>query len=345
MVQTCTLASFKGELVSHCLASASTDLSIETRSRLIETLDTWHFEPHKLPEEEVLACTLILFETLYRIEGMEEIIGVSLKQTSCFVHHLRQIYRLENSYHNFEHAVDVLQACQSYLRSAGMVPPLSILLEPDRKWSSDKLFDSGPLMTTLGLREIFLLHIAAIGHDVGHPGFTNMFMKNAETPLSTVFDGKSALEQMHIHLLLRVMRYHGLGSLLDCPTNGSHTRKLLWETVLATDMSVHDQFMKNFRKVIDGEVESLSRRQIIICQAIMKCADISNPSRPYPVSQYWAGALMKEWTSQAFLEKYYGLPPTVQPSDDPLIEAKSQVFFISTFAKPLLDITIEAVTG
>jgi hypothetical protein len=94
------------------------------------------------------------------------------------VHHLRRIYRLENSYHNFEHALDVLQATYSYLRSANMVPSVNILFHADRKWKSNKEFDDGSLATTLRQEEIFVLFIAAIGHDVGHPGFTNYFMVN-----------------------------------------------------------------------------------------------------------------------------------------------------------------------
>jgi hypothetical protein len=95
-----------------------------------------------------------------------------------------------------------------------------------------------------------------------------------------VFDGKSALEQMHCQLLLRVMRCHGLEKLIDSPVNGHRIRKLLWETVVATDMSVHNQFMEDFKRAIAGEIKSLARRQIIICQTILKCADISNPVRP-----------------------------------------------------------------
>lgn len=101
-----------------------------------------------------------------------------LEQISAFVHHLRRIYRLENSYHNFEHALDVLQATYSYLRSANMVPSVNILFHADRKWKSNKEFDDGSLATTLRQEEIFVLFIAAIGHDVGHPGFTNYFMVN-----------------------------------------------------------------------------------------------------------------------------------------------------------------------
>ncbi|KAG6828347.1 hypothetical protein H0H92_008286 [Tricholoma furcatifolium] len=319
------------------------NLPNETRTRLIKSMDKWEFEPHKLPEEELLACTLILFEALLRIQGMEEAIGVTMEQITPFVYHLRRIYRFENSYHNFEHALDVLQAVYFFLRSAGMVPPLSILQKPGRKWTSGRRADSGAMIASLGLQDLFVVYIAAIGHDVGHPGFTNAFMKNAATPLSEVYDGKSALEQMHSQLLLRVMRCHGLGVVLDHPTTGSHVRRLLWETILATDMSVHQEFMQNLKAEIEGKAGSAYSRRSLACQTLMKCADISNPSRPYHVAKHWASALMEEWSSQALYEKFLDLPTTVQSTDSPLNEARTQVFFISAFAKPLLDLTIQAI--
>lgn len=52
----------------------------ETRIRLIRGLDSWHFEPHKLPDEEVLFCAQILFESLFQMENMQNDTGVSLSQ-------------------------------------------------------------------------------------------------------------------------------------------------------------------------------------------------------------------------------------------------------------------------
>jgi hypothetical protein len=57
-----------------------------------------------------------------------------------------------------------------------MVPPPTILFVPGQLWKPQKEFNTGSLVSCLGLRELFVLYIAAIGHDVGHPGFTNMFM-------------------------------------------------------------------------------------------------------------------------------------------------------------------------
>jgi hypothetical protein len=180
-----------------------------------------------------------------------------------------------------------------------MVPSPTILFEPTRMWKPKKQFDSGSLISSLGLRQLFMLYIAAIGHDVGHPGFSNGFMvscinlarvssthiitpfqKNAQTPLSVVFNHQSALENLHCQLLLRVMRYHGFGVLLDDPYDGFCLRRILLFSVLATDMSVHQDFMLRFKRMLDGESTSLCARQTLICEAILKNADISNPVRP-----------------------------------------------------------------
>lgn len=61
----------------------------ETRIQAIETLDSWNFEPSKLPEEEVLVCTTILFEALLSKEGMEDEINISLGRLPSYPHFCR----------------------------------------------------------------------------------------------------------------------------------------------------------------------------------------------------------------------------------------------------------------
>jgi len=85
------------------------------------------------------------------------------------------------------------------------------------------------------------------------------------------------------------------------------------------------------------------KRKVLICQALIKCADISNPSRPYDVSKHWVAALESEWTNQLLLEQHLHLPATVKPSDSSLGEAKGQVWFITTFVRPLFALVAQGI--
>ncbi|KAH9994701.1 hypothetical protein BJV77DRAFT_994294 [Russula vinacea] len=323
--------------------SAPIEVSLERRAELIRSLDNWHFEPHKLPDHEVLYCSLIIFEALFRLDGILDMVPVSIDQIRDLLFNMRHVYRHQNSYHNFEHAVDVLQAIHMFLCSAGRVPPASILLEPDaRTWRPQQSVGKPALVHYLTPVDLFCLYVASIGHDVGHPGVTNSFMKNAQAPLSSLYDHNSPLEQLHYTLLLHILRRQGFGFLLD-NLSTPHFRKLLAETVLATDMRVHSQFMERFQQIVDGaEVDHWTKR-VLVCQALIKAADISNPCRPINVSQHWASALQEEWTSQATLERHLHMIPSVKEEVDPLSEAKSQVWFIETFAKPLFNLTASGI--
>ncbi|KAI0764545.1 hypothetical protein BD413DRAFT_482506 [Trametes elegans] len=319
------------------------DLDRDTRERLINSLSSWHFEPLKLPEEEVIACSYILFEALYRIENLQDIVPVQLGCVATFLQHLCQLYRQANTYHNFQHALDVFQAVYFFLYSSGAVPPVTILLEDDyRTWTRDRE-QCDPLVSLLTEEDLFALYVAAVGHDVGHPGLNNAFMKNAKTPLAVVYDDKSVLEQMHYSLILQSMRHNNLGFLLDRPRSGPSFRKLLLGTVLATDMGVHFDFMTEFRRLVGGADFPDLERRILVCQALIKCADISNPSRPYIVSQHWATALESEWSSQLLLEKHLQLPQSVKPSDNRVGEAKGQIWFNKTFARPLFELIASGI--
>ncbi|VDC07934.1 unnamed protein product [Peniophora sp. CBMAI 1063] len=325
-------------------ASAQFDVDPDVRAQLIARVDAWDFEPHKLDDNHLIYSALLIFESLFLLDGLQEAVNVSLDQIQELLWSLRRVYREQNSYHNFQHAVDVLQAMHHMLLTVGRVPPAATLLHGDNIPWAPNPDTLDPLVECLDSLDLFCLYVASIGHDVAHPGLTNTFMQNAKSPLAELYEGKSPLENMHCTLLMKILRKQGFGRLLDTPNTKHSFRKLLHQTVLATDMRVHNVFMEGFRDLVNGKVTDDWAKRVLVSQALIKCADISNPCRPLGVSQHWAMALASEWTSQANLESYLNMPATLKPADGPLTEARSQVFFIDTFASPLFHLTAKGIT-
>jgi hypothetical protein len=107
--------------------------------------------------------------------------------------------------------------------------------------------------------------------------------------------------------------------------------------------------------------------RIMICQAIIKCADISNPvrllrrplpaggpisltartcsqqTRPIDVSEHWSSVLLQEWAIQARLEQRLSLPVSVISSADAALQARGQIGFIDLFTAPLFEAATEAM--
>ena len=126
-------------------------------------------------------------------------------------------------------------------------------------------------------------------------------------------------------------------------------RNLMSKTVLATDMSLHFDFMKMLsdmrERMLNGKDSNEGLDRTLLLQALIKCADISNPARPYHVCEHWSKALLEEWAKQAALETQLSLPVTVFSSADPVSQAKSQVGFIDMFVQPLFQVLADFLPG
>lgn len=89
-----------------------------------------------------------------------------IEQLYDFIIDLSSIYHGENPYHNFAHAVDVLQCIYFFLCQMGLLPYAD---------GTPRAAPSKPYRI-LRPRDIFALLIAAIGHDTAHPGVNNSFL-------------------------------------------------------------------------------------------------------------------------------------------------------------------------
>lgn len=113
-----------------------------------------------------------------------------------------------------------------------------------------------------------------------------------------MYDDKSVLENMHCMLIVHLLRKHGFGFLIGNPSpaeaeryparaaiDSRSFRQVLYSAVLATDMALHFawiQRLKEYGEAMQGEHpvdrDDLSEAdRVVLCQALIKCADISNP--------------------------------------------------------------------
>jgi hypothetical protein len=121
--------------------------------------------------------------SLYRLVFGEK--ADVLAQMNGLLYAIKAIYHAPNPYHNYVHAIDVLQATYSFLVDIGVVPPLSYLLEPEPREPWQRPDEDQKPVCGVGTRrarevlrpqDVFAVLVAAMGHDVGHPGLSNAFM-------------------------------------------------------------------------------------------------------------------------------------------------------------------------
>ncbi|KAK4699221.1 hypothetical protein P7C70_g7042, partial [Phenoliferia sp. Uapishka_3] len=371
-----TAATFDSALPPRPPAPIFPVLSEAKRFKLIGNLQSWTFNAMSYNADELLSCVGIMFESVRNMEGVSFDNGrvlISIAFTARadrfkqLLLSLRSAYHARNGYHNFSHATDVTQACYSFLVRMGLAPPLYLLCEDDydmnigegrRKWRRNRAVEEGGMGELLRPMDVFALMVAAIGHDVGHPGLSNAYMVNARTPVAQVYD-KSVLENFHTVTLIHMLRRHNFDYLLGgdfghLGDQATSFRKVVEASILATDMSRHFGFVNQLNDLGRrfGERRGLSSStveedRLLLCSGLIKCADISNPTRPHRISRAWSTALLDEWTVQAAIETEFGLPISVMTLDpnDTKAQAKSQVGFIDLFAKPLFNAMAGVVDG
>ena len=185
---------------------------------------------------------------------------------------VRSCYQPTNHYHNFRHAIDVLQATFQIFLLSNILPPI-----PSPNSSNPPTVT--PLLPPSYITPIEVLAscIAAVGHDAAHPGVTNAFLAASKSSLATLFNERSVLENLHCLTISRII--HDRWPSLFSYDQDERIRKLILEMILSTDMALHFEFMAKFESIRNSitttpTIDEKQRR--LICCCIMKSADISN---------------------------------------------------------------------
>lgn len=179
-------------------------------------------------------------------------------------------------YHNFRHVVDVLQALFHFLVQLGTLPPYPV------NATQPQYAPTSPIAQLLNPFDGLTLLVSAIGHDVGHPGVNNAFLVALNAPLAQLYNDRSVLESFHCAAYSQILRRYWPKAFAD-----SNMRKLMINSILATDMGLHFKYMTdlgNLQQKIahdKGATDSWSvkvreENKDLTCGLLIKCADISN---------------------------------------------------------------------
>lgn len=235
----------------------------------------WGFPVHHLTDDELVyaACAMIGHAmTMPEVEPWRLTKG----ELKTFLLASRAAYNSFVLYHNFRHAVDVLQSVFYILIQIRALPTYNTS-NAESAGSSPK----SPIASLISPFDALTLLIAAIGHDVGHPGVNNVFLVKLNAPLAQLYNDSSVLEAFHCAAFSQILRRHWPVAFHD-----ASLRKLLISSILATDMGEHFSFMGRMadlqRKYDDNnDISSWTPQdcdtyKTLMCGLIIKCADISN---------------------------------------------------------------------
>eukprot|EP00928_Gymnodinium_smaydae_P039535 TRINITY_DN26990_c0_g2_i1.p1 TRINITY_DN26990_c0_g2~~TRINITY_DN26990_c0_g2_i1.p1 ORF type:complete len:878 (+),score=186.71 TRINITY_DN26990_c0_g2_i1:175-2808(+) len=251
---------------------------------------------------------------------------------------------LPNPFHNYAHAVDVTHGTARIMR----------------------ITHSHLFFTEL---EQFSLLIAAVSHDLGHPGVNNGFLCEVGHDLALQYNDKSPLENMHCAKLYTIVGNPGTNVFTSLSKEQyKEARKCCIETILHTDMMVHQAMVKDLQMicemnaevfaamplsgqndyqptVVESEVFSQPENKQTLMAMVLHSADVSNPCRSWEVTQAWAMVCLEEFFAQGDQEKMQGIPVQFLNDRDKLNRPNSQIGFIEFMIAPFFVVQIRLFPG
>ena len=174
--------------------------------------------------------------------------------------------------------------------------------------------------------------VAAMVHDTDHPGVMNGFLVATRHPLAVLYNQQSVLENHHVATAMALAARPELDWISLLPDlEQVELRNLMIELVLATDVTTHIPFMKRFAQ--DVAAQTVSPTQAVA--AMLKGADVSNPTRPRAVYAVWVEGIMAEFFAQGDAERALGLPISMNCDRETVDANKCQVGFITFIVSPI----------
>lgn len=292
------------ESISHPISRKTPEL-VSSYIQIPENISTFDFDTYLIDECFVLKniAGYILKKTIVEISF--ELDEVCLTK---FIGLVCENYN-KNHFHNFQHAVNVLN--------------MTFLLLKETM-----------IMNKLKPHIIISALIASLSHDVGHPGNTNSYEINSMSKFARIYNDNSVLENHHCTLTFELMDHTGL---IGCfGKYFREVRKTIISCILGTDMTKHNEFLSKFEQFDFTKDTFTIDEQIFIVSGFVHLADLSNPIKRFDISKEWSRRISLEFYEQTIKEELEGLPSlSFMKFHDKLSMSINEINFITYISIPI----------
>ena len=288
---------------------------------ILETLGLeWNFDTMQLQQLTNRSISII-GKHLFQKWFLKDVLCIEQEIAYRFFEHIEIVISNQNyqnnPYHNATHAADVFNSLYYFVKNSGL----------------EKFITPHESVATL---------VAALGHDLGHPGLTNRYLIAAKHSLAMRYNDISVLENMHCSMIFTLItepQCNILGNLLQ--DEWVFIRKLIIEMVLHTDMSRHFEILGRFRTrfytLNDLCMEKIDDRVFILTMGL-KCADLGHSAKSFELHERWTKLVCEEFFTQGDLEKANGMPVSMYCDRETTDISKSQAGFIKNVCMPLYEV-------
>lgn len=180
-----------------------------------------------------------MIEDMFMKFNVPKVLGITQQRLQNFIMVIKDNYH-PNPFHNFLHAFSVVHTAYLLLsttEAARMLRPL----------------------------DIAACLIAALCHDVDHPGHTNAFEIQSRSQLAMLYSDESVLERHHAYTTFKIMSKEKNANILEklSASDYRHVRKVIIAAILGTDMAGHFKFCETLEKTLNPPVRHLSANTIV----------------------------------------------------------------------------------
>ena len=255
-----------------------------------------------------------LMHLLFTRKGLFQQANMNVEKFKGLISRIQHGYN-DIPYHNSTHAADVTQTIHYFLTTC----------------------NAGDLLSMTPLEQI-ACYLATCVHDFEHPGLNNIYLVNTQSELAIRYNDKSVLENHHVSSSFLVSLKEEYDIYADmAPVDFAKVRAQMIEMVLSTDIVQHFSMIASFKAKFSSPKVIPTEDKNLCFQVLIHAADISNPSKPWPLCLKWTELVLEEFWTQGDRERAQGLPIGYMNDRFTVNTSKSQVGFIDVIVSPTFE--------